>query len=314
MTRTRQRRRQLCCESLETRQMLSLANYYVVNAQSGKVLDDPGFATGTAVIQQYQLNGGTNQQWSFDKQASQTTITNVFSKQYLQVPSYSQRNGTEIEQNRFTGFLTQDWKFVHLSDGNYEIVNAVTTWVMDDPSGSSANHTQIQEYPWNGGLNQQWILIQASARPTEEHVISSWYSGRTLDEPPGTPANGTHTQLAAFTGSANQEWLVVYLADGYEMIVNAASGMVLDNPWGNANHNPINVYQVNGGYNQQWLLVIESGLSVAPPNRHYAIINESAGVKPEEVLTDARGLGMDPSSVIQYPWLSGERYQIWKLS
>jgi hypothetical protein len=43
---------------------LNNGNYAVLNAYSGKVLDDPGFSTyNGAPINQYQWNGGDNQQW-----------------------------------------------------------------------------------------------------------------------------------------------------------------------------------------------------------------------------------------------------------
>ena len=62
MTRARRRNYQLNCEALESRQPLS--GFYIVNAASGKVLDDPNFSTSNrAPIQQFQLNGGLNQQW-----------------------------------------------------------------------------------------------------------------------------------------------------------------------------------------------------------------------------------------------------------
>ncbi len=66
MTRVRRRNHPLNCEALEGRQMLS--GYYIVNEASGKVLDDPGGSTSNgAVIDQWQLNGGANQQWNFVK-------------------------------------------------------------------------------------------------------------------------------------------------------------------------------------------------------------------------------------------------------
>ena len=58
MARPRRRNHQLTCEALETRQVLS--GYYIVNAASGLVLDDPNFSTGNARIILYQLNGGAN--------------------------------------------------------------------------------------------------------------------------------------------------------------------------------------------------------------------------------------------------------------
>jgi hypothetical protein len=62
MNRMHQRKYRPDCEGLEGRQLLSA--YYIVNSSSGKVLDDPGFSTSNgAIIQQYQWNGGANQQW-----------------------------------------------------------------------------------------------------------------------------------------------------------------------------------------------------------------------------------------------------------
>ena len=62
--RVRRRNHQLNCEALEGRQLLSFSGYYLANAYSGKVLDDPGGSSRLdAVIEQYQLNGGTNQLW-----------------------------------------------------------------------------------------------------------------------------------------------------------------------------------------------------------------------------------------------------------
>ena len=66
LNRVRRRKHQLKCEDLESGQLLS--GYYLVNAASGKVLDDPNFSKSNgAVIQQYQPNGRTNQQWNFVK-------------------------------------------------------------------------------------------------------------------------------------------------------------------------------------------------------------------------------------------------------
>jgi len=64
MTRVRRRHQRLDCEALEGRQLLS--GYYVINAFSGKLLDDPASSTNNgAPIQQWQPNGGYNQGWDF---------------------------------------------------------------------------------------------------------------------------------------------------------------------------------------------------------------------------------------------------------
>ena len=51
INRVRRRNHQLNCEALEGRQMLS--GYYLINASSGKVLDEPGGSPLGANIDQY---------------------------------------------------------------------------------------------------------------------------------------------------------------------------------------------------------------------------------------------------------------------
>jgi hypothetical protein len=59
-THVRRRDHQPNCEALEGRELLSA--YYVINAYSGKVLDNPGFSTGNGTpMDQGQWYGGLNQ-------------------------------------------------------------------------------------------------------------------------------------------------------------------------------------------------------------------------------------------------------------
>ena len=62
MARVNRRKFQATCESLETRELLS--TYYILNAFSGKVLDDPGFSTSNGtLIKQELYDGSLNQRW-----------------------------------------------------------------------------------------------------------------------------------------------------------------------------------------------------------------------------------------------------------
>ena len=112
MTRLRRRNRQLNCEALESRQLLS--GYYIVNAFSGKVLDDPGFSTSNgAVIQQFQLNGGANQRWNLVPLANGNfEVFNAFSGKVLDDPAFSTANGTDIQQYQLNGGANQQWKLL----------------------------------------------------------------------------------------------------------------------------------------------------------------------------------------------------------
>jgi len=310
MTRVRQRRHSLSCECLETRNLLSSGYYYIVNAASGKVFDDPSFSNANGeYLQQSQINGGNNQKWYLDPQVAGTTITNGSSGKVLEDPGFN-KNPTGIQQNRWKMESSQQWSFVKQSDGFYKIVNAYSGLVMDDPSGSVANQTHLQQNPWNGGYNQQWILIQASTAPTHEYTVASLAAGgNLLDEPAGTTANNaTLARQGHPTGLANQEWLFIPLADGNQLIVNAESGMALDDPgFSKQNGTPIQVFQLDGGLNQQWTVVNEGSLYGV---KNYTISNASSGL----VLTDPGSSTDDGEYVIQYTYLFNTRNQLWILA
>ena len=102
----------LNCEALEGRQMLS--GYYIVNAASGKVLDDPDFSTSNgAVIDQWQLNGGANQQWNLVPvtDGNDEIVTRPAAR-CSTTPASSTSNGTQIDQWQANGGANQQWNFV----------------------------------------------------------------------------------------------------------------------------------------------------------------------------------------------------------
>ena len=96
LTRVRRRNHPLNCEALEGRQLLS--GYYIINASSGKVLDNSLSTSSGTVIAQWQLYGGTNQQWNLiQAQNGYWRIQNSASQLSLD-NSLSTSNGTVIDQ------------------------------------------------------------------------------------------------------------------------------------------------------------------------------------------------------------------------
>ena len=112
MARARRRNYQMNCEALESRQPLS--GFYIVNAASGKVLDDPNFSTSNgAQIQQFQLNGGANQRWNLVRLGNGNfEVSNAFSGTVLTDPNFSTSNGTLIIQFQLNGGLNQQWRLL----------------------------------------------------------------------------------------------------------------------------------------------------------------------------------------------------------
>jgi endo-1,4-beta-xylanase len=91
-----------------------VVKYYVDNAASGKVLDDPNFSTSNGtLIQQFQLNGGLNQQWQVVPLANGNyEVFNASSGKVLDDPNFSTSNRTIIQQFQLNGGLNQQWKLL----------------------------------------------------------------------------------------------------------------------------------------------------------------------------------------------------------
>ena len=299
VTRVRRRNHQPNCEALESRQLLS--TYYIVNDASGKVLTDTGGSTNGAVIYQYQLYGETNQQWYTVPVSNNSSgnvlyaLVNASSGLVLGDPGFSTTNGTGIIQWQWNGGLNEQWAFQGVGNGNFAIVNAASGLVLGDPGFSTSNGTQMIQWQNNGGLNEQWTLLAAGNAPTYTYYVTNAASGLVLGDPGFSTSNGTQIILWQNTGGLNEQWAVVPLADGNYLIVNEASGLVLDSPPGGAStSNPIYVlpveqYQLNGGLNQQWIFPSLTG------DTESVIYNASSGL----VLDDPGGSISNGTQLIQ---------------
>ena len=114
-----------------------LSGFYLVNEASGKVLDDPGGSTSNgAVIDQWQLNGGTNQRWDFvgaDRTAN-NLIVNEASNKVLERPLLPRpTTGPSSASTRCNGGGNQRVEVRHVDRTATMIVNAFSNKVLDDP-------------------------------------------------------------------------------------------------------------------------------------------------------------------------------------
>jgi hypothetical protein len=293
MNRTIRRHSRPTLEGLENRQLLS--NCYLLNVASGKVLDDPGSSTDAGtLIQQYQLNGGLNQQWQPVHLADGNfEIVNASSGLVLDDPGGSTDNGTQIQQFPANGGLNQEWQFIPLSNGYFEILNAWSGKVLDIPNGSTDNGTVVQQFTANGGLNQSWVLLGAgSSAPSGPAYIANASSGKVLDLPNGSTDSGTILQQFELNGGSNQLWTLVPLDSGADLIVNMASGLVLDDPGGStASGTLIQQYTLNGGLNQQWQPISDG-------DGHFQLDNVASGL----VLGIPDGATADGTQIQQLSW------------
>ena len=125
-----------------------LSGYYIVNAASGKVLDDPNFShQQRGPIDQWQLNGGANQQWNLVPVATAHDVKNASSGKVLDDPRSRTATGPRSSSDPANGGANQQWNFVKLPNGNVRGVSTrIAGQVLDDPGSSTSNGTQIDQY------------------------------------------------------------------------------------------------------------------------------------------------------------------------
>jgi hypothetical protein len=162
-------------------------SFVIASANSGQVLDVPGFSTtpGT-LIQQYPFDGGTNQQWTIRRVGSNYEIVSLNSGQVLDVPGLSTIPGTHIQQYPANGGTNQQWWFrrtngstgYEIISADYETINGgcdnanppncyfgqTVNLALDVPGFSITPGTRIQQYAENDGTNQQWLFYPQALR------------------------------------------------------------------------------------------------------------------------------------------------------
>jgi hypothetical protein len=145
--------------------------YRIVNRRSAKVLDVPGFATKDGIgVQQYDYNGGANQQWQLfpvdNTDGNYYVIKNRHSGKVLDVAGASAADQAKVQQFKFHGGANQQWRLATTAGGlfplggsYFKIVNRHSEKVLDIPGGSADSQVPLQQFEDHGGQNQQWLVL-----------------------------------------------------------------------------------------------------------------------------------------------------------
>ncbi len=152
---------QLCVYGvLPTTTTLANGTYTLIDANSGKALDDPGSSTKNSTIMQiYTVNHGSNQQWTVNNLGNNIiTLTNKASGQLLDVVGASKANSAQVDQYPANGQTNQQWRVTAVGSGRYEIVSVNSGQALDVTGAVTANGTKIDQFPYQGHAWQQWIF------------------------------------------------------------------------------------------------------------------------------------------------------------
>jgi hypothetical protein len=141
------------------------------------------------------------------------------------------------------------------SSGTYKIVARHSGKAMDAYKQETGNGTQIQQYSYWGGSGQKWTVTDTGSG---YYKIIGVQSGKSLDidYSNGGTANGTKVQLWSYWNGASQQFKFAATDSGYYRITpNCATGSCLDvKGKSTADRALVQLYQWNGGNNQQWAL------------------------------------------------------------
>ncbi len=147
--------------------------YVLVNRNSGKVLDDRGFASndGAAVVQ-WARHGGVNQQWRFiDAGGGYYRLQNRNSGKVLDDYGWSKIAGTDMVQWRDLNGGNQQFRVAESSGGYVRLLNRFSGMAVEVHGAAKNDGARVVQYRDWGGANQQWQLVPAG--------------------PVGTPATGS---------------------------------------------------------------------------------------------------------------------------
>ncbi|MFE2877352.1 RICIN domain-containing protein [Streptomyces roseus] len=188
--------------------------YMLVNRDTGKALDDLGYATNDgAPLVQWSRTGAANQQWKFiDAGDGNYRLQNRNSGKVLDDYNWSKTEGSELVQWSDLNGANQQFHLEKSSGGHVRLINRFSGKAVEVPGGTKADGARIAQYhDWNGP-QQQWQLVPAgsaggsgntghsgsSAAPTTPATPGG--SGPASQAPSGT--HPTSTQPAPATGGS----------------------------------------------------------------------------------------------------------------
>ncbi|MFD9354711.1 RICIN domain-containing protein [Streptomyces sp. NPDC060031] len=184
--------------------------YVLVNRNSGKVLDDRGFATnnGAAVVQ-WGRHGGANQQWRFiDAGEGYYRLQNRNSGKVLDDYNWSKTTGSGIVQWSDLNGTNQQFQVAKSPNGYVRLINRFSGMAVEVHNASKEDGGDVvQSRDW-GGANQQWQLVPAGSvgsagtPTTGGNVPTSQAPSGTRPSSTSSPAAGGGSSTTRFMGSS----------------------------------------------------------------------------------------------------------------
>lgn len=142
--------------------LISNGTYVITSVHSGQAIDDPAASRNDGeVMQQWDVNNGTNQQWVVNNLGNNViTLTNVASGQSLDVKGGSTANSAAVVQWPYHDEPWEQWTVISAGKNAYELLSVNSGQALDVNTGSDTEGETLDQYPYQGNPWQQWTFTR----------------------------------------------------------------------------------------------------------------------------------------------------------
>lgn len=251
--------------------------YTIINQTSGMMIEDTG--TGSPV--QNMVNGHRAQHWVVSSASSgNVTIRNASTNLYLTSPTGTTTATLAVA----TGDNTQLWLFAQVGNA-YRLTNIATGLVIEDPAGNTNGGTVLDVAAANSALYQSWVFNPAYQIASGTYHLTNVASGLMMDDVNSNNTPGIPAPVTTPNGGKDQLWIVTQLGNGYYSIVDAATGLALDEPW-TSGPATLHLYGYSGYSNQQWSIEMTTLGLLVQNHFNYLPLDAGANVSGTNTLVN----------------------------
>ncbi|QHC23465.1 RICIN domain-containing protein [Streptomyces sp. GS7] len=187
----------------------------LTNAGSGKALGVKGGSVdGGASVEQWELNGKPEQQWTLQESDGHYVVWNAGSMRVLDVWQSGTEDGRNVDQWDYNKTPAQWWRLRHNDDSTYTLTNVNSGKVLDVEDGSHDNGANVRQWTSNGTPAQRWYINPDPDLPHPQAPYLRTFQGK------DSVALGWGAKGGASDYTSMREWKLVDAGNGYFYLQN----------------------------------------------------------------------------------------------
>ena len=138
--------------------------------------------------------------WGSSALAATSTVVNENSKLCMDLKNKSAAVGTPIQQWACNGGKNQEWIFVSVGGGAYNIESELTGKCVGIQGGKATSHAQLEEEDCDGGENQKFTLQAIAPGSVQDyaqwvHLVAAMLRGGFTPDEAAKIAGGNYMRI-----------------------------------------------------------------------------------------------------------------------